>query len=259
MDRVVVITGGTSGIGLATAHKFLKAGDKVVVTSNDPKEKIDLAMKQLEADGGAEFCFCDISKREDCQRAVQFAVEKYGRVDVLANVAGISGRRQSFLDGDMEDTIRVININLMGTLYMSQFAAREMARRQYGVIINVGSICGLMANSEAIGYHASKGAVKMVTQALAKELTQYGVRVLSVAPGWVNTGLMDQEVARVGGKLHMRGRVLEPQGVANVIYLLSLEEAAASNGTTVSADDGYTSFKGVNMRPQFTKHWPEEA
>lgn len=251
MSKVAIITGGTSGIGLATAKRFLEAGNKVVVLSNDPQEKTDAAMAELAALGDASFCFCNVTKQEDCEKAVRFAVETYGRVDVLANVAGISGRRQSFLEGEMDDTVRVININLMGSLYMCLYAAREMVKSGSGVIINVGSICGLMANSEAIGYHASKGAIKMVTQALAKELTPYGVRVLSVAPGWVNTGLMDQKATEFGGKMHMRGRILEPYEIANVIHLLSLDEAAAINGVTVNADDGYTSFKGVNMKPQF--------
>lgn len=252
MDRVVIITGGTSGIGLATAKKFLEKGDKVVVVSNDRPEKTEAAMAELTALGEADFRFCSITSREDCEAAVAFAVEKYGKLDVLANVAGITGKRQSFLDGDLDDTLKVIDINLVGTINMSLYAAREMVKRHSGVIVNVGSICGFLANSEAIGYHVSKGGVKMLTQALAKELTPQGLRVVSVAPGWVNTGLMDQKVAEFGGKHHMKGRVIEPQEIADVIYLLSLEEARAINGTTVMADDGYTVFKGLSMKPQVT-------
>ena len=250
MKKVAIITGGTSGIGLATAKKFLKNGYWVVVASVDSQEKIDAAMKELEALGDVSFSLCNITDRSDCQAAVKLAVEKYGQVDVLANVAGITGKRQSFLEGDLDDTMKVININLMGSLNMALYAAQEMVKRHTGVIINVGSICGLMANSEAIGYHASKGAIKMVTQALAKELTPQGLRVLSVAPGWVDTGLMDQKAIEYGGKLHMKGRVVSPEEIADVIYLMSLDEAKAINGTTVCADDGYTSFKGVNMKPQ---------
>ena len=250
MDKVVIVTGGTSGIGLATAKKFLSKGDKVVVLSMDSQEKVDAAMAELEAMGDVGFCRCNVADRENCEKAVQFTVEKFGRVDVLANVAGITGKRQSFLEGDLDDTMKVINVNLMGSLNMAYYAAHDMVKRHSGVIINVGSICGLMANSEAIGYHASKGGIKMVTQALAKELTSQGLRVLSVAPGWVDTGLMDQKAKEYGGKLHMKGRVIAPEEIANVIYLMSLEEAAAINGTTVAADDGYTAFKGVNMKPQ---------
>lgn len=250
MKKVAIITGGTSGIGLATAKKFLATGHRVVVASVDAQEKIDAAIAQLEPMGEVVFCNCNITSQADCQAAVQTAIERFGQVDILANVAGITGKRQPFLDGDLDDTMKVININLMGSLNMALYTAREMVKRHSGVIINVGSLCGLMANSEAIGYHVSKGAIKMATQALAKELTPKGLRVLSVAPGWVDTGLMDQKAIEYGGKLHMKGRVISPEEIADVIYLMSLDEARAINGTTVCADDGYTSFKGVNMRPQ---------
>ncbi len=161
----------------------------MVVISNDPKEKADAAIEQLKQYGEVSYCFCNITSREECEKTVQFAAEKYGKVDILAN-------------------------------------------------------------SEAIGYHVSKGGVKMLTQALARELTPQGLRVVSVAPGWVNTGLMDQKAIEYGGKLHMKGRVVEPNEIANVIYLLSLDEASVINGTTVMADDGYTVFKGLHMKPQ---------
>lgn len=250
MKKVAVITGGTSGIGFAAAKKFLSKGYQVVAVSNDPQEKVQAAMAELSQLGDARYCPCNITSREECEKVISYTVEEFGQVDVLANVAGITGKRQSFLEGDLDDTMKVVSINLMGTLNMALYAAREMIKRHTGVILNVGSICGLMANSEAIGYHVSKGAVKMATQALAKELTPQGLRVLSVAPGWVDTGMMDQKSKEYGGKLHMKGRVVTPEEIADVLYLLSLEEASAINGTTVCADDGYTAFKGLNMKPQ---------
>jgi NAD(P)-dependent dehydrogenase (short-subunit alcohol dehydrogenase family) len=86
----------------------------------------------------------------------------------------------------------------------------------------------------------------MLTQALARELSPYGLRVVSVAPGWVRTGMIDKPIETIGAALHMKGRIIEAEEIANVIYLLSLKEASAINGTTVMADDGYTSFKGVD-------------
>ena len=115
-----------------------------------------------------------------------------------------------------------------------------------GEIINVGSIDGFLANTESIGYHASKGGVKMLTQAMAQELSPYGIRVLSVAPGWVKTGMIDKPIEEIGSRLHMEGRIILPEEIANAIWLMSLPEASAINGTTVMADDGYSSFKGVD-------------
>lgn len=134
----------------------------------------------------------------------------------------------------------------MGTLYLSHYAAQAMVKAKSGVIVNVGSICGSMANTESIGYHASKGGVRMLTRAMARELSPYGVRVVEVAPGWVKTGMIDKEIEEIGSRLHMKGRILSPEEIANTIYLVTLPEASAINGSTIMADDGYASFKGVD-------------
>ena len=86
----------------------------------------------------------------------------------------------------------------------------------------------------------------MATQAMARELSPYGIRVLSVAPGWVKTAMIDKPIEEIGSKLHMKGRIIEPKEIADAIYLLSLAEASAINGSTVMVDDGYSSFKGVD-------------
>ncbi|PRX09925.1 UNVERIFIED_ORG: NAD(P)-dependent dehydrogenase (short-subunit alcohol dehydrogenase family) [Martelella mediterranea] len=246
MNRVVIVTGGTSGIGFETARKFVQEGDKVVVAGIDKPETIEKAMKALGEIGDARFVECNIAKPEDCESAVRFAVETYGRVDVMANVAGVVGKREPFTELDIADTLNTVQINLMGTIHMGHYVSREMVKNKSGVIINVGSICGVIANTESIGYHASKGGVRMVTQAMARELSPYGVRVVSVAPGWVKTGMIDKTIEEVGSKLHMKGRIIEPAEIAGAIYLLSLPEASAINGSTVMADDGYSSFKGVD-------------
>lgn len=248
MSRVVLVTGGVNGIGLATVKKFLSKGDKVVIASLYFGQSTDETVEELKKEGEVLFVPCNVAKLEDCQNVVKAAMEHFGRIDVLANVAGITGERKGFLDVDLNDVARVIDVNLMGTIYMSHAVAQEMAKQKKGVIIHVGSLCGFLANSEAIGYHASKGGIRMATEAMAKDLSQYGIRVLSVAPGWVNTSLMDQKVMDYGGTMHLKGRIIEPEEIANVIYLMSLDEASAINGTTVMADDGYTAFKGVKMR-----------
>ncbi len=243
MEKVVIVTGGTSGIGFQTAKKFYSKGYKVVIAGIDSNENIDRAVDELK---GIDFIWCDVSKEEDCKKVVDYTYTKYGRIDVLANVAGIVGMRKDLIDNSLEDIKRVIDVNLMGTINMSYFVSKKMVERKSGTIVNVGSICGFMANTEAIGYHASKGGVKMVTQALARELSPYNIRVVSVAPGWVKTAMMESDIETFGSTLHMKGRVIKPEEIANVIYLLSLEEASAINGSTVMVDDGYTSFKGID-------------
>jgi len=243
MNQIVIVTGGTKGIGFATAKKFLSCGDKVIVLG---RHETPEALEVLNQIGEATFIKADVSVVEDCQHVVETAMEKYGKIDVLANVAGVVGTRGAFVDLDLADVQKTININLMGTINLSQLVAREMLKKRSGVIINVGSIDGFMANTEAIGYHASKGGVKMLTQAMARELSPYGIRVLSVAPGWVKTGMIDKPIEEIGSRLHMKGRIILPEEIANAIWLMSLPEASAINGSTVMADDGYCSFKGVD-------------
>ena len=243
MEKIVLISGGTCGIGLATAEKFLDEGDTVVVLGRTPRPE---ALASLRKCGPADYLPCDVSSREDCARVVETVLQQYGRIDVLVNVAGVVGKRAPFMEIDLDDVENTIAINLLGTIYLSHYAARSMAARRSGVIINVGSICGFMANTESIGYHASKGGVKMLTAAMAREISPFGVRVASVAPGWVRTGMIDPAVEQIGASLHMKGRIIEPAEIAGAIWLLTLPEASAINGSTVMADDGYTQFKGVD-------------
>ena len=243
MNQIVIVIGGTKGIGFATAKKFLSNDDKVIVLGRHENKT---ALAELAQKGEVTFVKADVSVADDCQKVVATAMEKYGRVDVLANVAGVVGTRGAFVDLDLADIQNTININLMGTINLSQIVAREMIKQRSGVIINVGSIDGFLANTESIGYHASKGGVKMLTQAMARELSPYGIRVLSVAPGWVKTGMIDKPIEEIGSLLHMKGRIIMPEEIANAIWLMSLPEASAINGTTVMADDGYSSFKGVD-------------
>lgn len=243
MNRIAIVTGGSKGIGFATAKKFLSCGDKVIILGRHENES---ALEELKKKGEVTFIRADVSIADDCRRVVSAAMETYGRIDVLANVAGIVGTRGAFVDLDLADIQNTININLMGTINLSQLAAREMLKQRSGVIINVGSIDGFLANTESIGYHASKGGVKLLTQSMARELSPYGIRVLSVAPGWVKTGMIDKPIEEIGSRLHMKGRIILPEEIADAIWLMSLPEASAINGTTVMADDGYSSFKGVD-------------
>ena len=218
MDRIVIVTGGTKGIGFATAKKFLSCKDKVIILG---RHECEDAVKELQKEGEVTFMKADVSVVDDCCHVVSAVMEKYGRIDVLVNAAGVVGTRGNFVDLDLSDIQNTININLMGTINLSQLTSWEMIRQRSGVIINVGSIDGFMANTESIGYHASKGGVKMLTQAMARELSPYGIRVLSVAPGWVKTGMIDKPIEEIGSRLHMKGRIILPEEIANVISMMS--------------------------------------
>lgn len=244
--RVVIVTGGSEGIGHATAERFLKNGDIVIITSRREAEG-KKAEKELGALGEITWMHCDVSKEEDCKKSVDFAMEKYGRLDVLVNNAGTVGNRGDLIEQDMWNIENVMKINVMGTLYMIKYAALAMKETGKGVIVNVGSLCGAIVNTESVAYHASKGAVRMITQCMAKELAPLGIRVVSASPGWVATPLLRSVVSEddlaYGGKLHMTGKIIEPAQIAGAIFILASDDASAINGTTVMADDGYSSFK----------------
>ena len=244
-SRVVIVTGASQGIGFATAKKFLEKGDQVVILSTNEQKgrRAEAALAPL---GKVVWKQCNVAKAEDCYRVVDETAKEFGRVDVVVNCAGVVSTRNSFLEVDLENVRKTLEINVMGTIQMIHAASKYMVPQEKGVIVNIGSICGSMANSESVGYHASKGAVNMITKSLARELSPYGIRVVCAAPGWVHTEMIDETVAEIGASLHLKGRIIEPEEIAGAVYLLSLDEASAINGSTVMVDDGYASFKGVD-------------
>lgn len=245
--RVAVITGGASGIGKETAIKFASKGDQVVVA--DFNEQLGAeTVAQIIADGGeAIFVKTDVSKYEDVESLVQKTVDTYGRIDVMFNNAGI-GRVTPVLDQDIKDYHSVINVNQHGVAHGIIAAGKKMRELGIkGVIINTASVFGFLASPGTFAYHASKGAVIMMTKSAALELSVHGIRVLAVAPGAVDTpiiqgykdqGMIDEMKSKVMGN-----KLTSPEQVADTVYLLSLPEASAINGSVVMADEGFASFK----------------
>lgn len=245
--RVAVITGGASGIGKQTAFKFAIKGDQVVVA--DFNEQLgEEVVAQIIADGGeAIFVKTDVSKYEEVESLVQKTVDTYGRIDVMFNNAGI-GRVTPVLDQDIKDYHSVINVNQHGVAHGIIAAGKKMRELGIkGVIINTASVFGFLASPGTFAYHASKGAVIMMTKSAALELSVNGIRVVAVAPGAVDTpiiqgykdqGIIDQMKSKVMGN-----KLTQPEQVADTVYLLSLPEASAINGSVVMADEGFASFK----------------
>lgn len=245
--RVAVITGGASGIGKETALKFAKKGDRVVVADYNEvlgNEVVDT----IKSEGGeAIFIKTDVSKFEEVESLVEQTVDAFGRIDVMFNNAGIGGAGP-VLSQNMDLYYKTIAINQHGVAYGIMAAGRKMKELGIkGVIINTASVFGFLASPGTFAYHATKGAVIMMSKSAALELAEYGIRVVAVAPGAVDTpiiqgykdsGLIDSMKAKVMGN-----KLTQPQQIADTVYLLSLEEASAINGSVVLADEGYASFK----------------
>lgn len=246
-DKVSIITGGGSGIGRATALKFAKEGAKVIVAEFNEVTGQETVNLIKEAGGTAVFKKVNVADFKEVEAVVEFAVETYGGLDVIFNNAGI-GANKPFLDHSPEDYHRVVDVNQHGVYYGLLAAARKMKElNTKGVIINTASVFGFMASPGTFGYHAAKGAVVMMTKSAALDLAKYGIRVVAIAPGGVDTNIIQgYKDAGLGDHLarqQMTGKLLQPEQIANSVAFLATEEANAINGSVVMLDDGFASFK----------------
>jgi glucose 1-dehydrogenase len=245
--KVAIITGGASGIGQATALRMAREGAKVVIADLNSQAGEALADTITQSGGNALFVPTDVSDYSQVEALVQTTTQHYGGLDIMFNNAGI-GHFAPFLLHEPADYDRVVKVNQYGVYYGILAASRAMvATSTKGVIINTASVFAYSASLGVFGYHAAKAAVRMMTQAAALELAAFGIRVVAIAPGGVDTpiiqgykdmGLTDQLNAQ-----QMRGKLLTPEQIAGVVVLLCSPDADAINGSVVMADDGYASFK----------------
>lgn len=245
--KVAVITGAGSGIGLATARLFVQRGAAVVLAERD-EEKGSTAAAALEAAGGRVFFQpTDVCEFVQVEAAVKCAVERFGRLDIMFNNAG-AGLFKPMLETEPDEFDLVVRINLHGVYHGILAAGRVMRDLSIaGVIINTASVYAYIASKGVVGYHAAKGGVVSLTQAAALELAPLGIRVVGVAPGTVNTPII-QSYRDMGmedrlEKAQMRRKIIEPEKVAEVVAFLATDAADAINGTTLPVDDGLLSFK----------------
>jgi len=248
--KCAIITGAASkGIGFAEARRFLEDGWNVV--SLDIAERnFEARMAELPDELAARMTFIagDVSNEEDCQQVVAYTLERYGRIDALVNNAGIMGWLAPALEVKFDEVRRVFETDVMGSLQMAVLVGRVMKEQGFGVIVNTGSIAGQLAGAGSISYSMAKASIDMLTQFLAKDISRYGVRVVSVNPGYVETDLTRRTLQLPGmresvERLHASKRILQPDDVADTVYFLCTDAARAINGTCVYVDDGYTAFK----------------
>jgi len=235
----VLITGGASGIGAATAKRFIEEGSRVVVLDSD-SHALDSIRNELPA--LTDTIAADVTKIDDVKRAFDELDKMCGGIDVLINNAGIS-IRHSFLDIEQEDWLKVINTNLNGVFYMSQQAARYMKKAGSGVILNMGSTNGIVGYPYYADYNASKAGVIELTKSMALELAP-DVRVNAVCPGYVLTPMQEAEytpemMKAVNDKLPLKRHAL-PAEVAALFAFLASDEAAYITGQVYLIDGGET-------------------
>jgi meso-butanediol dehydrogenase/(S,S)-butanediol dehydrogenase/diacetyl reductase len=238
-NKRVLITGGASGIGAATASRFLEEGARVVVLDRDEKGRAAI-QKQLPKLAGT--VAADVSNLAQVQSAFAEAVRLMGAVDVLINNAGIS-IRHNFLDITPEEWDRILAVNLTGVFYMAQTAARHIWERGSGVILQTASTNGIVGQPFYADYNATKAGVIELTKTMALELAPK-IRVCAIAPGYVLTPMQraeytDEMLAEVNRKIPLR-RHAQPEEIAALFAYLASDDAAYITGQVFTCDGAET-------------------
>lgn len=239
-DKVAVITGGTRGIGFATVKKFLENGCKVVLFGSK-KESVDKALKELkEIDNDYDVMglYPNISSLEEVEKAYKIVIEKYGKIDILINNAGISAR-ESIYEYKEEDFKKIMDLNVNAVFNCTRAVVSYMKENNGGVILNTSSMVSLYGQSAGCGYPASKFAVNGLTKSLARELGKDSIRVNAVAPGVIYTDMMRDVPESVIKPLIATiplGRIGQAEDIANAFLFLASDMASYVTGEILSVD-----------------------
>ena len=236
--KVAIVTGGSSGIGKAIIERYAWEGADVVIADVDEEKGKALA----EDVDDAYFEKCDVSSFEDIERVVEETVEKFGKLDIMVNNAGI-GAVEGIEDMEVEDYEKVRSINLDGVTYGCK-AATPYLKETEGTIINMASIYGLVGDKGSTAYNIAKGGVVNLTRSVANDLAEHNVRVNSICPGFVKTpmteGLGEEFQAHIENMTPLE-RMADPEEIASAAAFLGSEEASYITGENIAVDGGWTS------------------
>ena len=238
--KVAVVTGAGSGMGAAITRRFHAEGARVVaVDISGAEDAIGASIKD-----GCIACHADVSKAADVRRMLDLAIEKFGRLDILCNNAGIQGPISNTADYDEDDWDRVIAVNLTGVFLGMKYAIPRMLQTAgKGSIVNTSSMASLVAFTGLPAYSASKGGVSVLTRLTAAEYANAGIRVNAIAPGAIDTGMtrgMPQDYLQGAIDGTLMGRMGTADEIANLALFLASDEASFITGTETAVDGGYT-------------------
>jgi len=245
-NKTAIITGARQGMGRTHALTLAKAGAKVVV-SDISLENCEKVVKEIKKEGGEAMAIkCDVSKEQEVDEMMKKTIKKWGKIDILVNNAGIC-QFKPFLELTEEEWDRTININLKGYFLCAQAAAKAMAKQKSGAIINIASVA---MGQQGIGfsniahYCASKGGIVGMTEAMAVELATYNIRVNAIAPGMIDTLMIDpikkdpQQEKAILARVPMQ-RMGQAQEVSNLVLFLASDESSYMTGSTVVIEGGW--------------------
>lgn len=245
-DKVVVVTGAASGMGLAIARRFVAEGAKVVA-ADWHKDAIEAAVAEI---GGAIVAVtANVAVEAEAVSMVDRAITEFGRIDVLVNNAGVMDLFQSVADVDNDTWRRVMSVNLDGPMYAMRKAVPLMLAQGGGSIVNVASVAGVGGGSAGAAYTASKHALIGLTRSTAYQYAKQGLRANALAVGGVETNIMQsvdaaeldqQALGRLGPYHASNPGMLQPDDIANVVLFLASDESRHLNGATIPVDMGWT-------------------
>src|SRR5580700_5890324 len=247
-DRVALITGGTSGIGEATALLFAKEGAEVTITGRNRERGAAVVQRIKDIGPEAVFVHADVSEAGDCRRAVEETMEAFGRLDILFNNAGVFYPHTT-LECSEKEWDEQIDTNLKGTFLMSKFVLPVMIAQRRGVIINNASGWGIVGGDHAVAYCASKGGVVLMTKAMAIDHGAQGIRINCICPGDVETPMLPLDAKRRGMKWEdylagcanrPLGRVGTVEEIAKGVLFLASDDASFMTGAALVVDGGGT-------------------
>ena len=248
-DKAAIVTGGALGIGKSACEVLAREGAKVAVTDILDDEGKKVAEQIRENGGTAEYWHLDHSKEDEVKKVFSEVIDKFGGLDVLVNNAGISGVNKPPHEIEQEEWDKLMSINVNGPFLCTKHAIPQMKKAGGGSIVNLSSIYGIVSNPDIPPYHASKGALRMMTKTDALYYAQDNIRVNSVHPGFIWTPLVENYAKDAGDveavkkqlkELHPLGHIGEPEDIAYGILFLASDESKFMTGSELVIDGGYT-------------------
>ena len=238
-DKVVVITGGASGIGLASAKRLLIEGAKVALL--DVNDNVLEISKKL--GGNVLGIKCDVSNENDVKTSIEMVASVFGKIDCLLANAGIGGGNNKPADVTLEEWNKVIGVNQTGIFLVNKYVIPYMIKNGGGSIVNTSSMYGLVGAPNSFAYTASKGAINQMTRTLSLAYAENNIRVNAIAPGFVDTAILSgvpDEYKKVMAKEMPIGRLGTDDEIASLIKFLLSDEASFITSAIISIDGGYT-------------------
>ena len=246
--KTVIVTGGSTGIGKATAEEFALEGAQVIIANRSEvsgkKTVEEFNLKGIDV----EFIKTDISNESEVKAIMGKIFKKYGKIDILVNNAALFILRS--IDATVEEWNKMLSVNIVGTATCSKYAAEYMKKTGGGVIVNVSSISGVVAQPNQVTYNVTKAGIIEMTKCMALDLQPYNIRVNCVSPGYVMTeqlkidmalnNLTEEEGRRVWGERHILKRISEPRESARAILFMASDDASFIAGENLFVDGGYT-------------------